>query len=181
TVAMENQVRSALKTQLEEGWYQFSDVKYDQPGSRFARGARAFEAAEGLDRTRTEARVGRLCCALADNGFAYAARIMERIVNYDILELQQNPFAADFKLQAHLSSTPDLVDIVKQWSDRMTVSPDAKAVYAFILWHLDRRAEAQSVAADLARTWPDSSMTVLVRLMRSPDDPAASATPGTVP
>lgn len=177
TVAMETEVRTALDRRLAEGWEWFSDTNYSLPGSRFSRAARAFESAESMDRTRTEARIGRLCCSLADRNFRFAARLLDRIVAYDVLQLQKNLFKPEFDLKAHLTSVSELVDIAKQWSDHPTAGPQAKAIYVYLLWHLGRRAEAVSLADDAARTWPDSPVAVMPPLMRAVTDQATSTVP----
>jgi len=190
TLGLEAEVQSSCERKIADGWALlrgWAQLKPDEDDTGEARrAARAFETAESLNRTHTEPRIGRLYAALAQGNITLAGTLLKRIYAYDGLQLQRELFGDDWDLAKALGPGDDAADHVTQivrmceaFARGINTSDGHMAVYAFVLWHADRarRPEAIGLAADVARTWPDSPFAELVTLMRQAGERSAATAP----
>lgn len=182
TLGLEAGVKMAYDRKLADGWallheVEVAHIKRAEPTDETrtepwnGRAARAFEAAESIDRTRIEPRIGRLYCALLEGNISFAAALLKRLFEYDGVQLNRDLFADDWTLSRHFTRPETIAEILQTCERFMRGTRDAAgptAVYVFMLWHSDvaRRPDAHNLAADIARSWPDSPFAGMVVNMR---------------
>ncbi len=136
---------AAQKRAKGEAWALLREGKYRQA-------TRAFESAITLEPMDFESRIGEVFCYLSVGSTRTASALLGVIVRRD-----NNPFQHELRISeryGNIAETNQLRILGRRWADAADQTPEANAMYIFVLWYLGEREEALRSAESLAKRAP---------------------------
>jgi len=139
-----------------EAWALFSEGEYVQA-------SRAFTSATGLVPNDIESHLGEIYCLTSVSCYRAAVVTLRQLARRGV-----NPFAFDINMTSRYRAPEEANEVQTRVGSFAQASgePGGKALNAFVLWHMGKRAEAMSLAGTLAGGMGEESFADWPVLMR---------------